>query len=414
MNPSSPFSPEADRLNRLNRRQFIHGAGMGTLAATHFLASGSLASAAEPIGERPPPYRGPNVILIRFGGGARRRETIEPKHTYAPFLCHELSRRGVLFKNMEIDSFTPSVGVDTSHGQGTLYLITGKYEKYQDVERQFLAERFESKVPTLFEYLRKSFDVPDYQTLIVNGEDRTNEEFYTFSNHHLFGINYRSHTLSLYRYKVYLLRQQLEAGRWQGQELEKKREELAKLEQVDYRASERHGQGPELTDFWERWRRYYGETGLINPRGDRLLTELALRALRELRPKLLMVNYQDCDYVHWGILSHYTRAVSIMDNGLQQIVAAVEADPEYRDNTVFVVVPDCGRDNNPFVDIPCQHHFNSRSAHEIFAVIAGPGVPRGVVVDKRVDQISVAGTIARYMGMRAEHAESRILDEAFA
>ena len=118
------------------------------------------------------------------------------------------------------------------------------------------------------------------------------------------------------------------------------------MEQVDYRASERHGQGPELTDFWERWRRYYGETGLINPRGDRLLTELALRALRELRPKLLMVNYQDCDYVHWGILSHYTRAVSIMDNGLQQIVAAVEADPEYRDNTVFVVVPDCGRDRS--------------------------------------------------------------------
>ena len=41
---------------------------------------------------------------------------------------------------MEIDSFTPSVGVDTSHGQGTLYLITGKYEKSQDVERQFLVD----------------------------------------------------------------------------------------------------------------------------------------------------------------------------------------------------------------------------------------------------------------------------------
>jgi len=361
-----------------------------------------------------PSYRGPNVILVRFGGGARRRETIDPDHTLAPFLCHDFAKRGTLFKDMKIDSFTPTVGVDTSHGQGTLYLITGKYEKYRTISDKFLDERFESKVPTIFEYLRKSFDVPEHQTLIVNGEDRTSEEFYTFSNHHLYGINYRSHTLSLYRYKVHLLRRQLEAGQWEGRELVKKQRELAKLEHIDHRAAERTGQGPELAGFWERWREHYGESGLVNPRGDRLLTELAVRAMKELRPKLLMVNYQDCDYVHWGLLSHYTRAVSIMDEGLKQIVSVVEADPEYRDNTIIVVVPDCGRDNNPLADVPCQHHFNSRSAHEIFAVIVGPGIARGTVVDKPVDQISMAGTIAKLMAFKAEQAESRILEEAIA
>jgi hypothetical protein len=66
------------------------------------------------------------------------------------------------------------------------------------------------------------------------------------------------------------------------------------------------------------------------------------------------------------------------------------------------------------VDVPCQHHFNSRSAHEIFAVLVGPGVARGGVVDRRVDQISVAGTIAKMMGFKAEQAESRLLEEAFA
>ena len=145
-----------------------------------------------------------------------------------------------------------------------------------------------------------------------------------------------------------------------------------------------------------------------------MLTDLAIRAIKELRPKLLMVNYQDCDYVHWGNLTHYTRAISIMDDGLKQLVAAVEADPEYRDNTILVVAPDCGRDNNPLADVPCQHHFNSRSAHEIFTLLAGPGVPRGVVVDKPTDQISIAGTIGRLMGFKTEHAESRILEEAIA
>jgi hypothetical protein len=405
---------DCDALARLPRRAFLKGvlAGAGVLATgdSMLLAEGLPAASAQP----KPPYRGPKVIIVRFGGGARRRETIDPQTTYAPFLCRELAKCGTLFSRMEIDSFTPTVGVDTSHGQGTLYIITGKYEKYKDITHKFLAERFESKVPTLFEYLRKSYNVPDTQTLIVNSEDRTNEEFYTFSNHHLYGINFRSNTLSLYRYKTYLLRRAIQAGKWRGKDLEKQQKQLAKLEAVDYRNAEPNGQGPELARFWGRWREYYGETGLVNPRGDRLLTELAIRALKELRPQLLMVNYQDCDYVHWGNLTHYTRAITIMDDGLKQLVAAVEADPEYRDNTVFVVVPDCGRDNNPLADVPCQHHFNSRSAHEIFALLVGPGVRRGVVVDKTTDQISITGTIAHLMGFQAEHAESRILEEAIA
>jgi len=43
------------------------------------------------------------------------------------------------------------------------------------------------------------------KTLIVNGEDRPDEEFYTFSNHFAYGINFRSNTLSLYRFKAWLM-----------------------------------------------------------------------------------------------------------------------------------------------------------------------------------------------------------------
>ena len=96
------------------------------------------------------------------------------------------------------------------------------------------------------------------------------------------------------------------------------------------------------------------------------------------------------------------------------IVAAADADPEYRDNTIFVVVPDCGRDSNPFVSVPCQHHFNSRSSHEIFALLVGPGIPRGVVVDKKVEQIGVTATIAHFMKFKAEMAEAPVLAEAVA
>ncbi len=394
----------------LRRREFIKGlvTGTGLLAVAPPLAAAeSLADA----GWKLPAYRGANVILVRFGGGARRKETIDPQATYSPFLCRQFLKRGALFSKMEIAQIE---GLNTSHGEGTLNIVTGKYDKYKDIEGKFLGARFEPKVPTVFEYLRKSFAVPPHQTLIVNGEDRPDEEFYTFSNHFAFGINYRSNMLSLYRFKAWLMRQQIAEGKLTDKQIEHRRKELAKWEKVDYRTRGDDRQGAELEAFWQRWREYYGDSGFVNPRGDRLLTELTVRAIRELRPRLIMVNYQDCDYVHWGNMSHYTRAVSIMDEGLRQIVEAVEADEEYRNNTLFAVVPDCGRDNNPFADVPCQHHFNSRSAHEIFALFVGAGVPRGKVVDRRVDQSQVAATLGRLMGFNAEFAEQSVLEEAIA
>lgn len=354
-------------------------------------------------------YNGPNVIIVRFGGGVRRRETIEPDTTYSPYLAHVLANRGTLFKNMVISS---QEGVVTSHAQGTLYILTGRYDRYEDIEGRFLSDRFEPKSPTLFEYLRKSHAIPDHQALIVNGEDRISEDYLNFSENHNYGIEYRSSVLSLHWYKTWLLKEQLKADIDDGSRAELTKL-LAEREARNYRGEIAGDQGDAMHGFWQRWRTHYGDTGFLNPRGDRLLTELSIRALRELRPKLMMINYQDPDYVHWGNLSHYTRAISIIDNGLQQLVATVESDPEYRDNTIFVIVPDCGRDTNPMMDIDCQHHFNSRSAHEIWALMFGPGVARNTVVDKSVNQISIAATIGRLMGVETRLAENQPLQEAF-
>jgi hypothetical protein len=390
----------------LDRREFLQGvAAMGLTAGI----SGMTAS-AETLGQRSD-YRGPNVIVVRFGGGVRRLETIDAQRTYSPFFLHDLAKRGTLFRNMEIAQLD---GVETSHGQGTLYTMTGRYERYQDMGGKFLGQRFESTSPTMFEHLRRAYDIPSHQALIVNGEDRTDEEFYSFSNHHLFGVAYRSNVLSLYRFKTYLLRRQIEAGVFTDNKRVEKTNELAKLEALDYRADGDQRQSPEIEAFWERWRQFYGETGLVNPRGDRLLTELGLRAMRELRPRLLMINYNDPDYVHWGDPTFYTRGIAIIDEGLQRLTTAVEADPFYRDNTVFVIVPDCGRDNNRLMPVPFQHHFNSRSSHEIFALLLGPGIAQGVTVDRLVQQVDVMPTIGHLMNFETPYAEGCVLEEAIA
>jgi hypothetical protein len=408
----------------LDRRRFLGqaSAGLGVLASAAALGDAedpplgpdppAQAEAAPPAHR--PPYHGPNVILIRFGGGVRRLETIlHPDRTYCPFIYHELyGRRGVLFRNVEIAS---APGVVTSHGQGTLYLLTGRYDEYHDITHRPFADRFEPPVPTLFEYLRRAYDVPEHQALIVNGEDRINEEFYTFSNHHLYGARYRSTVLSLFRFKTFLLREQLADPGVPERERRLKERQLRAMEERDYRVRNRNSaavSGAPLNRFWRRWRAYYGDSGLVNPRGDRLLTTLALWALRELRPRLMLINYQDPDYVHWGNPSFYTRAISIIDEGVREIYDAVQADEAYHDRTVFVVVPDCGRDNNRCADVPFQHHFNTSSAHEIFAIVSGPRawIPQGRRPDDKLrQQISVAQTVAQVMGFQAHDADAEAL-----
>jgi hypothetical protein len=401
----------------MNRRDFLQKAGMLGVAAAGISWAPQDQPRPDPAPPDPEPagrldYTGPNVILVRFGGGVRRTETVlHPDHaTYCPFIYHELYRRqgGLLFPNVEIESQEGNV---TSHAQGTLYILTGKYDRYNDAEA---AGRFVPQAPTIFEYFRRKYNVPAHQTLIVNSEDRIDEEFYTFSNSHNFGIRYRSTVLSLYRFKTYLLRRRIANGDFVGRELEQKQRELEQMVNRDYRVENRNRvEIPEIDRFWDKWQEHYGQSGFINPRGDRLLTTLSLWAIRELRPKLMMVNYQDPDYVHWGPRQFYHRAISIIDEGVRELYSAVQADEAYRDNTVFVVIPDCGRDSNRAMPVPYQHHFNTRSAHEIFALVSGPrrfiGAGAARPIDRLQQQIYIPKTIGEIMNFETPDATNRSL-----
>ena len=75
----------------VTRRAFNTGIGAGIAAS----AIPQIAQAKD--------YRGPNVILIRFGGGVRRHETIDEAGTYAPYMRKILAKRGVLIPDLRID-----------------------------------------------------------------------------------------------------------------------------------------------------------------------------------------------------------------------------------------------------------------------------------------------------------------------
>src|SRR5438445_7439665 len=125
----------------IDRRRFLkQSAALGAAAAAGLSLSANAPDQPRDDGPWPPiaalddpafqpttPYGDdqPNVILVRFGGGVRRLETVaDAEHTYCPFIYHELyKRQGVLCPNMEIDS---SPAIKTSHGKGTLYLTPAR------------------------------------------------------------------------------------------------------------------------------------------------------------------------------------------------------------------------------------------------------------------------------------------------
>lgn len=398
----------------MDRRRFLKaglvGVGAGVISR-HPWISESRAEGESSSEKKPGDYQGPNIVLIRFGGGVRRRESTDLIHTYAPFTRKVLALEGTLYPEMYYDEGGSS---EVGHGQGTLNLLTGKYGQYKDVNDRFLGEGYESNSPTLFECLRKQFDVPDYQTLIINGEDRTQEEFYSFSNHHLFGVRFKSEVLSLYRYKLHLLRKRIQEIDPDHPDYKSVSKGLEELKATNYRSGNKLEQAARIHQFWEEWEHFYGRTGLKNPRGDRLLTELSSWALKKLKPRLIMINYNDPDYVHWGYMAHYTRAISIIDQGIKRVYEQCQADPFYRDNTIFAIAPDCGRETNPLVKVPCQHHFNSKSSREIFGLMVGPGITKNQVIDKKVEQIAIPTTLSRLAGFELPESEPTWLEDAIA
>ena len=381
----------------INRRRFSFS--MGAAAAATFLSKPAVAAAH---------YTGPNVIILRFGGGVRRAETIG-RNSFAPFLMHKLAPRGVLIPDMRIAQLD---GLATSHAEGTINILTGRYLAYADRGSTFLDDRLEPTSPTLFEYLQSAFAIAPHEALLINGEDRPQEEFLLGTVPGHAGLTVRSEMLSLHRYKLYKNARTLAEAKSSEADLAEAQKQLdALLAKTPEEARGR--QTAAIERFWEGWRADFGDTGYVNPRGDRLLAELAVRAMKQLRPRLMMVNFQDTDYVHWGNATHYTRAIAIIDQSIQRVVEAADVDEFYRSNTVFVVVPDCGRDANDLMDVPFQHHFNTRSAHDIWALVVGPGIVRGRTFDKTVDQSAIAGTVAAVMGFRATQSENAAISEIF-
>ncbi|BBM85481.1 alkaline phosphatase family protein [Candidatus Uabimicrobium amorphum] len=335
------------------------------------------------------------VVFVRYGGGVRRQETISPK-TESPFFYHGLLKEGTLFSNVWIDR--ESI---TGHAQGSLYTMTGRFDNYKgqpfDVE-------YTPLYPTFAEYVHKGLKTTSTDCIMINNSDNMSTEFFGFSEHKDYGLAHAPILLSEWALMVRRLERNLQkaTGSNRNKLLQKQKELLQQLYRAEIPSD------PKTTELIDRLDKEHGERP---PLGDELVAELAVRALRELKPRYLQVHLQDSDYVHWGPGQLYRRGVRRMDTALRRIWETIQSNNELRDETALVVVPDHGRNMHGSRRIPYQHHdTEDPGSHEIFAFFAGPGIPRGVRIDQSLPQIDATATMGALLGVATPYVHGKVME----
>ena len=390
----------------MNRRELLKGLTATTVGSVLVGRAFSRPSPPRPergpasiidVEARPLPWNGAprNVVVVRFGGGVRREETIgDGGRLLSPWLHEALIPNGTLYP----DLFIPW-GAGTGHMEGTIYLTTGTFA----VEKQGLGIPEEGiRHATMFEAYRAATQTPRHQVVVINNE-QLNTEFINYGDHPGLGRELGPTTLSLHGHELRRLRDLLAAGPKKG-DLRRLQRRLDRLQGQDPRTDPDPYDDPIVEERF--WRPFLQTFGQRVPKGDAFQTEATIHALRTLKPRLLMVNFQDCDYAHWGPRHFYDEGVRRMDQGLRRIVEEIQRNPHYRENTVVFVVPEVGRGTNldqkggsKHLRTDYQHHNpDDLGSHQTFLLAWGSGIRPGITIDEERAPIDLPATVGQMLG----------------
>jgi hypothetical protein len=369
----------------LGRREFLRGAA-GFAAGSLFSFAPSIAYAAAAAPQ-------PKAVVVTFGGGARDEETFAPEgQENIPNLVHTLFPQSTFFAQVI------NKGI-LGHYVATASLATGVYETFNN----FAAVSPHN--PTVFEYFRKDLHRRANDAWVVapsNGFNRIGE-----SDHSAYGAGLGAGVIlpkHLLASSIgsggaagydHLLRDSYEAPFYTpelaGNEVEmQKLKELLKLSVDDFSAHAR---------------------SLASP--DELSVYIARRLMREVAPSLLWITLHDIDIAHSGTYSMYVDGIRRSDRHCDEIWKTIQSEPEYAGKTTMFILPDFGRDSDtdPGGNGFQHHRTGDPLSRTTWMMVLGPGVRKGVVIDRPVESIDLVPTLGSLLGFSARFAQGKPLSE---
>ena len=369
-----------------SRRQFLRGvAGATSLVGVGRGAAAKVLNFA------------PKTIVVTFGGGARDEETFaEEGQANIPHLLRELIPQGTFFTQVV------NTGI-LGHYVATASILTGVYERFDN----FIAQPPPN--PTLFEYFRKGLRRPASDAWVIapsNGFQRIG-----WSSHAQFGPAYGANVI-LPKAMLRATARQHDQGATLPRHLRQDN-----FENPVYRPGMTDAERESNLEVLESTLRLSVQDFVAHAKAtdsaDELSAFIAKRLMENVAPSMLALTLHDMDIAHSGAYSLYVDAIQRADRLCAELWHAVQANPEYRDRTTLLILPDFGRDSDgdPAGNGFQHHRTGGALARTTWLLAPGPHVRANATVDRRIESVDVLPTVGGLHGFSTPGAQGRPIVE---
>jgi arylsulfatase A-like enzyme len=136
--------------------------------------------------------------------------------------------------------------------------------------------------------------------------------------------------------------------------------------------------------------------------------------MKRFSPDVISVDYGEIDCAHYGSWSRYVEAIRRTDALTWRLWQTVQELPDYRGNTLMLILPDHGRE----LDRPGRpgfiHHsdfYTNQGADEgcrrVWMLMVGPNAHAGKTIERPVPITSAAATGLAHLGLTASEGAAR-------
>jgi hypothetical protein len=339
----------------------------------------------------------PKVILIQFGGGVRSSETIDDSaHANIPHLWNDLRNQGTLFTNMRVEHAVV-------HPNSTGSIMTGFWE-YGDLDWTKPVMH-----PTVFEVIKKTGKLTDvsawafvYASILAKTGCSSDKNYGP-----RFGANVVVPPTIPLQTQDRIDSLMSTAGTAmtaaaQREALSMSAKLACSTSSIDLSGLRSREARTFVSERYSDWKRSGTSTS-----HDNFLAQTAISCMERFSPEVLAVCFGEIDCAHYGSWSRYCEAIRRTDLLTWKLWNAAQGLEAYRGKTLFMVLPDHGRESESATGTGYIHHSNfykdsgaDESCRRVWMLLIGPGIAPGKLIEKPIPITAVASTIIDFFGIK--------------
>lgn len=379
-----------------------------TMSRRHWLESSAFAAAASALSPLSA-FAGQgtktkHVVVIAFAGGVRSRETIGAPQNIPNLM--RLANKGVVFPNVKAEN--------VGHYGAALSIFTGNTEIFG------IRENTRSTNPTIFEYLRRGSNASANSVWLstTGGDQQIN---FAYGLHPKYGSRYGASLIApegLFNAEFKDILDSFGRPKAPDAKESAKIDELAamldgkpqggKSAGADERAAQRNVEEFILKEITGK------STEITGPgASDAKALRIATNILRVFKPTLIGVALQQADAAH-NSFNGYVEIIRRNDSEVGTMLNAIEQDPELRDSTAILVLPEFGRDRDLNERNGLDHGDGSEELGKVSLIASGPDFKAGKTAKDAIATVDVCPTVGKLLGVEVPYSKGRVIKSLFA